>query len=100
MSIEHLGIAIVKVLLLTYLLVGAAALIIVRRRRMRIATDEFMRTDPSELASKYTRSGRPGYEASIRGVTSHTPLPDWAYHDGGHQHPDDGSHPGDREASR
>jgi hypothetical protein len=100
MHIGHLGIAIIKIALLTYVLVGVVALIIVRRRRMRAARDEFMRTDPSELLSKYSRSSRPGYEASARGATPHTPWPDWAYRDGGQQHPDDGSQPTDHEDSR
>jgi hypothetical protein len=98
-GIRDLGPAIAKILLLIYLVVGVAALIIVRRRRMRTARDEFLRTDPTQLLPNPTRPTQLGHEASIRGATPHTPLPDWAYTDDDQKHPDDGSRPADQEAN-
>jgi hypothetical protein len=77
-----------KVALLAFIAISLMLIIVVRRRRMRAAHEEFLRTDPEELAFRYSRA-QLGYEASARGALPCTPLPAWAYRDLNDTNPDD-----------
>lgn len=81
MTMWALGVVVAKVSLLAFIVISVAVIVIVRRRRMRAAREEFLRTDPEDLAFKYLGNAQPGFEASARGAMPHTPLPGWAYLD-------------------
>lgn len=69
-----------KVALLAYLVIAVVVVIVVRRRRMRASWDEYLRSEPQPFRD-HRRPSQPGFEATIRGATPHTPLPDWMYAD-------------------
>ena len=64
---------ILKVALIAFIVVGTVALITRGVRRSRAH-----KLDPRWRG----HSAQPGYEATARGATPNTPLPEWAYRDG------------------